>query len=140
MPVKKGKPHSGQFQKGVSGNPSGRAKLPEELKHLIKTTGQEYMTNLCYVMSAPHGDIQALSRNMETPSALKAMASCMDNCIATGDAKILHIFSDRLLGKVKEQLEITHLDDQEQAQQRDKDIDLIVAMLNDRKPNASKDR
>ena len=59
MPKKTAKPEpanrdlSGKFVKGVSGNPSGRAKVPEEVKKVLKANTLSAVQTLVSIMENP---------------------------------------------------------------------------------------
>jgi hypothetical protein len=95
------------FKKGQSGNPSGKPKLPDDLAHLMRATGEQIKRDLCVAYNLPHKDLQALANQPEASSGFKMIASCMDNGIQVGDNRILATILDRLIGKPKETLEVS---------------------------------
>lgn len=99
---KPGQKHSGMFQKGQSGNPGGAPKLPEDLKLLMTATSQQLKRDICIVLGSSHQTVLTLANDMSIPCGLKAIASCMDQAIQLGDAKILDTFLNRVLGRVME--------------------------------------
>lgn len=122
-----------QFKKGQSGNPGGAKKLPEDLKHLINTTGIQVKRDLFEVWNM---DLQQLFVAESQPgisAGRAAIISCLNNCIQNGDNRILATFLDRLIGKPKEMVEISQSEDKKEINQKDQVIDRLVKMISDKR-------
>lgn len=94
------------FVKGKSGNPEGsRAHKPEK-RALRNLTEQELSKVMNLVLFSTPAQLQeAVNQN---PTVLKAtIASALAKGIKNGDLTNLMILVDRLLGRVKERLEIS---------------------------------
>lgn len=98
--------HLKKFQKGQSGNPAGRP--PDVLGRKMRAlTAEEFreMANLIV-----KGDMNELKEIAKDPNqtALRAMiASVAIKITERGDMHSLDIFLNRLVGKVKEHIEVT---------------------------------
>lgn len=90
------------FPKGVSGNPGGRAKMPEDVKRANNLTAVEFirLTNK-YLGLSKEELIQALKDPAATTLELM-IGSIMHKAVVEGDQKRLDFLLDRLVGKVKD--------------------------------------
>lgn len=96
-----------KFQPGQSGNPDGRPKLPDDLRHLIEATGQQVKRDICEVYNTKLETIRSLQSREDLSAGLAMLAACMVNAIATGDNRIMATFLDRIIGKPKETVELS---------------------------------
>lgn len=130
---KKGEKHSGQFKAGVSGNPGGSKKLPDDLKHLMFSTGLQVKRDLYECYNTRLSTLRALAtKEDEVHAGLAMIASCMVNACDTGDNRILATFLDRILGRPKETVELTDSND-EKINEKDETINQLVQMITDKK-------
>lgn len=90
------------WPKGVSGNPGGRPKLPEELR-LIKALSQN---EVCRMISKyARMDMDTLEAHLERrdiPVIDLAMCSIFKESVEKGDFTRLAFLLDRAIGKVKD--------------------------------------
>lgn len=122
------------FKKGQSGNPAGGPKLPEDLRLLMRSTGEQMKRDICEVYSMRLTDLQVAERDPEITAGRAAVISCLNNSIQVGDDKALQAMFNRILGKVPEAEPI--VSDSKGSVDRNETVDKLVAMLNDTRPNA----
>lgn len=100
-------PKHQQWKKGQSGNPSGRRPDPPELRAIKNLTEEELVEIGSLVVK---GNIDDLKRIKDDPNTtvLKAMiAAVAIKTIAKGDGQALEVLLNRLIGKVKDKVEVT---------------------------------
>lgn len=100
-------PKHGQWKKGQSGNPSGRPADPPELKRLKNLTKAELVEIGNLVVK---GDMKSLLQISKDPKAtvIKTMlAAVAVKVIQKGDMHSLDVLLNRLVGKVKDEIEHT---------------------------------
>ena len=121
------KPGTGRdFQPGQSGNPAGRRPDPPELKAIKKMSKGEFdlmMHKFMHLTQIELGKIIS-DPNSKAPEAI--LASIAAQAIKQGDPGRFTYFSDRLFGKVKDEINVTHdfsnMTDQELAQEIEKTL------------------
>lgn len=87
-----------KFQKGQSGNPGGRPKMPDHLKgHYL--TNQEMRATLAKYIKMKKDEIYDAALNPDTPVFELWIASGITKGIALGDWTNLRDILDRLCGK-----------------------------------------
>lgn len=98
-------PEGRRFKKGQSGNPSGRPKIPEDLKRASRLTADEFLglCNKFLRMNLP--DLLAVVGNPKQPNTQSSMlemlvASIITKAVNEGDQRRLDFLLDRLLGKI----------------------------------------
>lgn len=85
-------------------NPRGREpNLPEELKDC---TPQELRLKIWRVWKRPQGELEAIIANPSTEAGVAWLASVYTKGIKTGDQARLDMLLNRLVGKVKEVVEV----------------------------------
>ncbi len=98
-----------QFKKGQSGNPDGARKHDPIMKQLKNLTEEEMMEIGSLVVKGSINELKAISKDPNA-SALKCMiASVAIKTVAKGDAHALEILLCRLIGKVKDKVEINSM-------------------------------
>lgn len=131
MAGKKGMDNSGKFKPGVSGNPNGKPKLPDDLKHLLQATGLQVKRDLLECYNTKLSTLRGLAlKENEVSAGLAMIASCMVNAVDTGDNRILSTFLDRLIGKPSESE--PHDDDKSLDETKSAMVDLIVKMATEK--------
>jgi len=96
-----------KFKPGVSGNPGGRAKLAPEILMLKRDASVQAQVDIIKVWQMPHSEMFLVEQQQNVPAGYKALVSCLNNAIQTGEMKTVNLFLDRVVGKVKDQLEIS---------------------------------
>lgn len=101
------------FKPGQSGNPAGRAKLPEDIKEArgLNKIQFERMLNRYLAMSAP--EIKTIAESPKTPALDLIVAKVIYEAIKKGDDKRLDFMLNRLIGPVKQILQIEQVPDAE---------------------------
>lgn len=100
------------WEPGQSGNPDGRPKVPEyikEAKKLNKGLLDEYMNKY---INMPVEEIKeivegAMKGRSDTPAMEVMIARVIMQAINKGDYKTVNFILDRMVGKVKEHLEVS---------------------------------
>lgn len=107
----KGKKFGGRdFKKGQSGNPNGAPRIPEDIKIMRKLTRIEFDRIVNKFLYSDKAEISRISSDPKTPLMELLIASIIHKAISQGDERRLNFFLDRLLGKVKDQVEMTGKD------------------------------
>ena len=101
--------HLPKYKKGQSGNPKGRP--PDMLgKAMRQLTAEEFREIANMIIKGSIDQLKAMSTSKDS-SALKVMiAATVVKIISRGDMHALDILLNRLVGKVKDQIEMTGRD------------------------------
>lgn len=104
---KKLPPEGKRFQKGQSGNPGGKAKVPDDIKR-ARTLNQIELERVVnrYLYLTSH-ELRERIQDPTTPMMEMMVASIIAQAAQKGDQQRLEFILCRLIGKVKDQLEIT---------------------------------
>lgn len=97
-----GKPHA--FKPGQSGNPSGRPKNPPELKDC---TPLDIKLLIWKLWKLKRDELHAFIQDPNTTAGQLHVAAVLAKGIKEGDQQRLDYLLNRLVGKVKEEVEIT---------------------------------
>lgn len=93
------------FKPGVSGNPAGAAKLPEEIKAARKLTRIEFETIVNKYLYLSEEELNE-KRKDKTLTLIEMMVlSIVQKAIVQGDEKRLDFLLDRMIGKVVQPIE-----------------------------------
>lgn len=94
------------FQKGKSGNPGGRPKLPERLAKVRKLTRDEVNLTFAKYCQMTFPDMNAILSHPEKRNSIPMLdlwiCTGIANGVKTGDWKNMVIMFDRIFGKPKE--------------------------------------
>lgn len=104
--TKKKMPVGKRFLPGQSGNPSGRRKLPEELKDIAEFTAEEIKRMFAKYGRMPVELVKEAANDLQIASIEAVIASGIMRAIKDGDYARLSYFLDRTIGKVTEKTEI----------------------------------
>jgi hypothetical protein len=99
----KGKP----FQKGQSGNPGGRTKLPDDIKQARKLNQIELERIVNRYLYLDRNELNERVKDPKTPMLEMMVASIIAQAAQKGDQQRLEFILSRLIGKVKDQLVVT---------------------------------
>ena len=103
----KGPPEYTRFKPGKSGNPGGKPKVPNDLKEARKLNQIELERTVNRYLFADRETLQKAIKNPSTPVMELMVASIMAQAIRLGDQQRLEFILSRLIGKVKDQIEVT---------------------------------
>jgi len=95
------------FLPGVSGNPNGRPKLPPEIKEAIKMTRAQFAELLVKYLGLSLLELSEVNKKLDTPALDKIVIAIISNAIKKGDQQRLDFLINRIIGKVKEQVDHT---------------------------------
>lgn len=98
------KPH--HFKKGVSGNPEGRPPLTPEQKALRNLTEAEMVEIGSLVVKGNIAELKKLMKNPKTTVLKAMMAAVAVKTIQSGNPSALDTLLNRLVGKVKDVVEV----------------------------------
>lgn len=96
-----GKPRGKPFQPGNKLG-TGRPALPEDLRILVRATGEQMKRVMCEVIAMTVGDVQEMDGNPPRDINIfrAALISSLNNNLQTGDDRSVRLIMDRILGKV----------------------------------------
>jgi hypothetical protein len=106
--VAKGRKTGGRdFKKGQSGNPSGAAPVPEDIKEARKLTNFEFERLANKYLFGTAADIEKASKDPNTPLIELLVGSVIHKGVLEGDERRLDFLLNRLVGKVKDEIKHT---------------------------------
>ncbi len=91
------------FKEGESGNPGGRPKLPDDIKEARQMSLEEFLRYIISVMKLTPSEVKEINMD-DMPLGKRAIL----NAFAKNDYKAMKDFQDRLWGKAKESIDLTH--------------------------------
>jgi hypothetical protein len=91
---------------GQSGNPDGRPAVPEDIKRIRKLTNDEIKEVGSLLLNGKQSELQAMVDSDETPILKKWMANVSIQGLKTGDMTRLDALLNRLVGKVKDEIDV----------------------------------
>ncbi len=105
--AKKLPPEGKRFKPGVSGNPGGKPKIPDDIKEARKLTQIELERTINALLFLDKESLQARIKDPKTPMIEMIAASIMAQAAVKGDHLRLDFILQRMIGKVKDQVEIS---------------------------------
>lgn len=99
----KGKP----FVPGVSGNPNGRPKTPDDLKEALKMTRVEFQQLLVKYLAYDLYQLAEKQKDPRTTALDRIVISVITNAIKKGDQQRLDFLMNRIIGKVRDEIDHT---------------------------------
>lgn len=94
------------WKPGESGNPDGRPPVPEEIKKIRNLTKNEIKEVGSILLKGREDELVLLVKDPETPVLRKWMANVALKALERGDMMTLNALLDRLVGRVKEEIDL----------------------------------
>ncbi len=104
--AKKPPPEKHRFKPGQSGNPSGKEKLPEELKAISQFTSDILKREVFKTIYKPMEEIEAIAVDRKTLGIDAMIAAVIVQAVNRGDYSGLDFLLNRTIGKVRESMEV----------------------------------
>lgn len=98
-------PNHAKWKKGQSGNPEGRPPDPPELKRLKNLTKRELVDLGNLVVKGDVDTLRKLASNGKSTALVAMVAAVCERVIREGDMQKLDILLNRLIGRVKEEVQ-----------------------------------
>lgn len=95
------------WTKGVSGNPKGRVKMPEEVRRLDALTKAQTKALFAKLVNTPLEELQEMAKDKSKSTLEHVVIRVLLMGIKHGDATRLDRILDRIIGKVKEEKELS---------------------------------
>lgn len=92
------------FKPGKSGNPGGLTKDQAKAKHLTRETLKDLMSTL---NSATHEEMEEILGNPNTTALTLMFVKAYMVAAETGDMRQIEMILQRLVGKVKDEIDVT---------------------------------
>lgn len=96
------------FVKGKSGNPKGRPKATPENKSLRALTAFRFNEIVQKYLHSNIEDLKVIMKDKKTPALDMMLLSAILTAIRAGDLKTLNLILDRIIGKPRDVVDITH--------------------------------
>lgn len=88
------------FQKGVSGNPGGKPKLPDDIKAARKLSREDFIRILEKYRNMPIGEIKTIAEDQATPLMDRLVIAWLKEGLS-GNVQAIDKLLDRWIGKVE---------------------------------------
>lgn len=95
------------FQKGQSGNPNGRPKLPFDVEATRQMNQIDVARAISRYLQLPISELQDKLKDKNESSLNLMVASVIYHAIKKGDQSRLNLILDRCVGKVKDKVEVS---------------------------------
>lgn len=96
-----------RFQPGESGNPNGRPPTTPEVKALRKITAQSLEEIGDLILSGNKAKLQEVANSQTEPAIRVIYAKAACNAMLKGDVTTLELILNRVVGKVKEKVDLS---------------------------------
>lgn len=97
----------GTFIKGISGNPRGRPLLPEDLRLAKQEKQEDFERIMIKLLDSPIVEIDEILKNPDTDALTLLVGSIIGKALKEGDHQRFNFLLDRLIGKAKENFQLT---------------------------------
>ncbi len=95
------------YTPGTSGNPGGLSKLPKDIREIKQLTEREFTLLMVKYMDTPVKKLKLHYQAMELPGKDLMIISVIYMAVKFGDYKRVEFLLNRLIGKVKDQVDHT---------------------------------
>ena len=95
-----------KFKPGQSGNPGGRAKIPEDIKQARTMTNHQLMRRLTDFLQMDRDAVRAIAQDPKAPMLDVIVASIVAKAATASDHQRLNFLFDRIVGKVTDKIEV----------------------------------
>lgn len=95
------------FKKGVSGNPNGRPRLPDEIKEARALTQSALHKTINELIHCSRDELALKLKDPQTTMLQLMIGSIISQATQKGDQLRLNFVLDRLIGKVKEDINLS---------------------------------
>lgn len=102
----KGKAPKTAYKKGVSGNPNGRPRMPQDLRNVKKLKEDEFKAIVSLYAHMTKNELLDVIQDPATPVLHLSVCSILSKVVKEGDHARLDFLLNRTIGKVKETKEI----------------------------------
>lgn len=96
-----------RFKKGQSGNPNGRPRIPEDLKMARRLNKLELEKLLNQFLFMTPIEMEARVKSQDVTAIEAMIGSIIIKAVKDGDQQRLNFILERLIGKVKDQIDLT---------------------------------
>jgi hypothetical protein len=93
------------FQKGKSGNPAGRPRLPEDVRKAMAQDSAEFHRILSKVVRMDRTELTNLTKSADASVMELMVASLAVKAVKEGDQNRLRFLAERIAGKVPDKIE-----------------------------------
>ncbi len=128
-------PEGKRFKRGESGNPDGRPPLPPEIKQARALTTLELQRALNELIHCSREELKAKVSAPNATLLTLTIGSILSQAVQKGDPIRLNFLIERLVGKVKDVVEVkggfAQMSDQELLEWAPKAIDALAKKAND---------
>lgn len=93
------------FNSGESGNPTGRPKLPKDVRAMLNLNQTEFVRNSNEILNMSIDDLDEVIADQNQTVFKALIARIVNEGIQSGDHKKLEFFLDRIIGKPKQHIE-----------------------------------
>jgi hypothetical protein len=90
----------GTFKPGVSGNPTGKPKLPQDVRDAQRLTTIEFTRIVNKYLSMTKDELKAMASHPDTKVLSLMIASLVSKAVLEGDDRRMGFLLDRIIGKV----------------------------------------
>lgn len=95
------------FEKGNRMNPGGKPKVPDDIKEMRKLTSVELERIINKLIHSDISELSLMLKEKKDTVIVLMVARLLHDVLSKGDHQKYSLMVDRLVGKIKEQIEVT---------------------------------